>query len=1058
MAPDHPIEPTDAKVIVALGRYLDATGTSQNKFAERAEVSQTTLSRLLAGKQQDLRTRTRDRILRNLPARYLVPVRPTRRPESGPRDTYRVFVSSTYLDNAERRKLVLDAIDRASMSAISMERWTADERTADDVSLQRIEEADLYLGIVAWRYGWIPKGETKSITELEYEAAEGTDRLLFVIDEHEARINPAVDYDSGEDRWHKQELLEAFKRRIAAEQMATPFTDENLAVKVHQALTDWRGRQRNPIVAPKRTRSQPAPRSAPELILPDYLELLRTEHESIRLAGFDRRLRVSLRLSDLYVPLRAIVDRRATDSLKLESAEQAAEQLHHGEEDEISLIHAFEQLDRKPARRGFVILGDPGSGKTTHLRRVVLGCATEGPEKLGLPAGMVPVLLPLRRLKQEDRTLDGFARRLLADPLEGMDDEEFAAWLWKRGRLLLLLDGLDEVPEGRRGEVREWIEKEARRKKRENVLVVTCRYAGYRDDAKLGPDFLEMHLMPFSNEQAEQFIRSWFHIVETTVGGSRNAETRAEERAGELIERLRRPDFRASRIYSMTHNPLLLTAICLIQYDRGRLPHASQDLYDECIKVLLQKWREAKGLSTSLDPAKARKALQKVAYDLHEREVTRASTDSLAKSLEPAMLAARWNDITPERFLATIRDESGLLTGWSGESFGFMHLGFQEYLAAHEVRSRIFACASDNDKFRAELARIAKRFGSSWWSEVIVLMLAVDEPSLFAPFFREVVQLPAFAENDELLDMCMEEALHFDPAPFVELLQEEDAPARKDLVARKHVALRVLSSAAPEAIDEETRKSLDALIGEYASTIAPRRDELVSREGGVRLVRIPGGTFRMGSSSSGLLPECPVHNVTVPAFELAVHPVTNEQYGRFLGANPGAEEPRYWGDRKHNRPTQPVVGVSWNEAQAFCAWAGLVLPTEAQWEYACRAGSKTRYSSGDNESDLDREGWYGEKSNGSLHSVGEKDANPFGLFDMHGNVWEWCQDSWSEDYSKSSQAHPDAFEDAGDPRRVYRGGSFLYSADGARSACRSGVEPSGRYRSLGFRPARVISG
>ena len=130
----------------------------------------------------------------------------------------------------------------------------------------------------------------------------------------------------------------------------------------------------------------------------------------------------------------------------------------------------------------------------------------------------------------------------------------------------------------------------------------------------------------------------------------------------------------------------------------------------------------------------------------------------------------------------------------------------------------------------------------------------------------------------------------------------------------------------------------------------------------------------------------PQHEVEVPGFYMGRYPVTNEEYGRFLADNGDASEPEYWGDRKFNQPNQPVVGVSWNDAQRYAQWAGLRLPTEAEWEYACRAGTTTRYYTGDSEADLDRAGWYDGNSGGKLHPVGQKEPNAFGLYDMHGNV------------------------------------------------------------------------
>ena len=222
------------------------------------------------------------------------------------------------------------------------------------------------------------------------------------------------------------------------------------------------------------------------------------------------------------------------------------------------------------------------------------------------------------------------------------------------------------------------------------------------------------------------------------------------------------------------------------------------------------------------------------------------------------------------------------------------------------------------------------------------------------------------------------------------------------------------------------------------------------------LVQVPAGTFLMGASGSekGRADDEEKHEVTLSAFAIGRFTVTNAQYGLFLEANPGAGEPEYWADRKFNQPNQPVVGVSWDDAEAYCAWAGLRLPSEAEWEYACRAGTTTRYWSGDTEDDLARVGWYDENSDDRLHPVGERDANAFGLFDAHGNVWEWCAD-WYGEYKRKAVTNPTGARRGGN--RVLRGGSWLSTAGGSRSAIRGGGDPGNRGISIGFRPARSIT-
>jgi len=155
------------------------------------------------------------------------------------------------------------------------------------------------------------------------------------------------------------------------------------------------------------------------------------------------------------------------------------------------------------------------------------------------------------------------------------------------------------------------------------------------------------------------------------------------------------------------------------------------------------------------------------------------------------------------------------------------------------------------------------------------------------------------------------------------------------------------------------------------------------------------------------------------------------------------------------------VGVSWQDARAYCRWAGLVLPTEAQWEYACRAGTTTGYYLGNDETSLARAGWYAGNSEGRPHPVGQKEPNAFGLYDMHGNVWEWCLDAFGKDAAAKSRpadgpADGRRREPVGDAAGVIRGGGWGNPARLARSAFR--VRPPAGYRDdcIGFRPAERI--
>jgi formylglycine-generating enzyme required for sulfatase activity len=158
----------------------------------------------------------------------------------------------------------------------------------------------------------------------------------------------------------------------------------------------------------------------------------------------------------------------------------------------------------------------------------------------------------------------------------------------------------------------------------------------------------------------------------------------------------------------------------------------------------------------------------------------------------------------------------------------------------------------------------------------------------------------------------------------------------------------------------------------------------------------------------------------------------------------------------------PVVNVSWNDAIAFCQWLSdkdgrkYVLPTEAQWEYACRAGTTTFWHCGQNEDELQEYAWFRENSDGKTHSVGQLLPNAFGLCDMHGNVREWCADRWSADYYRHSPVDDPSGLPTG-PYRVHRGGSLEHQARYCRSAFRDDAGPDNSVFYLGFRPAALLA-
>jgi formylglycine-generating enzyme required for sulfatase activity len=767
-----------------------------------------------------------------------------------------------------------------------------------------------------------------------------------------------------------------------------------------------------------------------------YLEGLRQNHRDLPLVGFPKTVRVPIRLEELYVPLEAAPDLRRDFDERFVTSKQLDPYERDGALGRIQLLDAFRHAFQHGKRKGVVILGDPGAGKTTHMRRLALGLASGdefGPLPLGLPADLLPVFLPLRRLQRSD--LDTRGEHLLLRAFEGELDAATAQHLMReRGRLLYLLDGLDEVPIDLRIDAARWIES-LRKHDDTSWFAITSRYAGYTEDVSLDAHFLELHIRPLTDAQIESFVHNWYRIVETTFEPA-TAAVRAPQRAKDLLERLRAGSLASTRVAEMSANPLLLTILCLIHRDRGQvMPQARRALYEDCLRCLLGLWRDAKTLGSQFRYDDAERLLQPMALDLHQRQATRLPASELTLVLERQLARLRL-EVTSRQFLDAVRDESGLLVGWSGDLYGFLHLGFQEHLAAREILVRSQDAALSGDRLEL-LESLAARFGESWWEEVTLLLLAQCTAIMFRRFFELVLQRSDFPEHEDLLQQCLREAREKDPAPFEALLARRNPQASAEQRAVAERAIQQIEGRTPR-------------IEVMSPTVVVSTDRVVHPASGVELVRVPAGSFPMGGTRYN--DEKPIRAVIfAQPFWIATTPVTNEQYRRFCEAT-GHTPPESFKNRAFNGADQPVVMVTWDDAQAFCTWAGLELPSESMWEYACRAGTTTEYWSGNSAADLARVGWYAENAGERLHAVAEKAASPWGLFDVHGNVWEWCEDTWHGSY-RDAPADGRAWVDQGSTIRVVRGGSFGSDAAGCRSAFRDRRHPSYRFVALGLRPA-----
>jgi formylglycine-generating enzyme required for sulfatase activity len=259
------------------------------------------------------------------------------------------------------------------------------------------------------------------------------------------------------------------------------------------------------------------------------------------------------------------------------------------------------------------------------------------------------------------------------------------------------------------------------------------------------------------------------------------------------------------------------------------------------------------------------------------------------------------------------------------------------------------------------------------------------------------------------------------------------------------------------------RQNQGLVVKNLSSLLAPDLQVVVDQILG-QMVEIPGGSFLMGTDEAEVQRlnqkysievfnrELPIHRVTLQKYFLGKYPVTQEQYQAVMGNNPS---------KFQDNPKNPVEQVSWQDAQAFCqklrklTGQDFRLPTEAEWEYACRAGTQTRYYFGDDESQLGDYAWYDENSDSKTHSVGHKKPNDWGLYDTHGNVWEWCEDSWHDSYANKPENIKNngsiIWSDSNESYHVLRGGSWGNDSRSCRSANRYRHDADLRDSSFGFR-------
>ncbi len=750
-----------------------------------------------------------------------------------------------------------------------------------------------------------------------------------------------------------------------------------------------------------------------------------------------------------------------------------------------------------------VILGGPGAGKSTLIRYILLSLARgHARHQPGLHTDWLPIFFPIAAFaeaRRERRRRDLAPLDYLGEYYEGLSQPDYTP-LFQRalvmGTAMVLLDGLDEVRTDR-GElihcleafVREWDAPG-------NRFVATSRIAGYVDAPLDEQVFTRVTILPLSDAEIEHFIMRWIRAYESTgepTGAERSPDAIRElQRRTELHARtLSDAVFANPDVTDLARNPLLLTILALIHNQGARLPDRRVDLYRLCVEALAETWNRARSLSgreidvylgdEKLDERFVVNLLGPAALWIHgeqpgglvdQRDLERHLTATLIQT--DGLPRGRAQRLA-RSFIELMRRDTGLLQERGYQRFGFLHLTFEEYLAARGLLESVTVADPDalihtycTDPRWREVLRLAIASAPQREAQRLLLHL------LAAPTTVEGRGRPVVLAGECLLDIGRNSATQRAWSAVVERL------------------VTLLDDA---GVPLTTRVDGGHVLGHLGD---PRLPEMPNGQAsaGAYWCTITAGPFWFSSdraAEGGNAAQATLRQIPLPySFRLARFPVTNAEYAHFVAAGgyskrrwwtpegwaflrPGGHRspldhqdqpithPGLWGEAQFNRPAQPVVGVSWYEAVAYCTWltaqghrAGwlpadncLRLPTSLEWERAARHIDQRRYPWGDDAPTIEHANYEATR----LRAPAPVGCFPIGSAvcgaqDLAGNVWEWTTTLW-EGVLENEPCEDVRLSE----RPVIRGGAFNWEADYLACSTRYWFHPGHRYNLLGFRVA-----
>ncbi len=727
------------------------------------------------------------------------------------------------------------------------------------------------------------------------------------------------------------------------------------------------------------------------------------------------------------------------------------DQGHSRDDDARATVETFGALSDALAQfERVAIVGDPGGGKTTTLKRFAYRLADDAAHDETQP---LPVFVPLGGF--EGGALDTYIEAQFG----GLHVRDYLP-----DRLVVLLDGLNETAFENVQQVAAWLERNPRAR-----VMLTCRKLDYVErklalqrvdvlplDMERMLAFMAAYSLSESARETlfwglagEKWIYLWgcwqkanltfrdfWHGAELTSEHPAYGNTTPElDRLYNAMRAALREHDTYPGLLGLVRNPFLLTMTIAIFAREKVVPANRAGLFDGFVRQMWDKRGKPAAAKRPpwIDETVQRHALMKLAYQMqHERHGTLVDT---AWAREVIADAAPGHDADHLIYLLA---SAGILD-LSSTTIKFTHQLLQEYFAAFEMGEDLKRGVPATKYFPGE-----HWWEATGWEETAILLAGMTgDSSAVVAWLTPVQPTLAYRCATESGAACADSVL--------QRLYEPPTGARIDPIVRS-VGGRLLAER-----------------GDPRPGVGVRADGLPD----IEWVEIPAGKFLMGSDPAqdpqARENELPQHEVALPAYKIARYPVTNAQFAAFVNAPAGYNHPDWWTpaglEWKSDRtapdehvhpdfrlPNHPRIYVCWYEAVAFCRWLSVQLgmdvrlPTEAEWEKAARGTDGRIYPYGDTFDAL--KGNTGASGIGMTSAVGilPDGASPYSVLDMSGNVSEWCVTKWRESY-----ADPAADDLNGTDGRVLRGGSWNYIPQGTRAASRGRNDPNVRSYSVGFR-------